>query len=370
MKVIIAAGIYPPAVGGPAIYLKKLSKLITERGVKVKIITYARKKRPFIKTVARNYPLPVRYAVYFWKLFNMASGRDIVYAQDLFSCGLPSALAGKLRGSKLAIRLGGDFLWEKAVAQGWTKKPLSEYYQQPKNFKEKIFIFLGRWVLRRADLIIFSTEWQRGIYLKNYSLAKEKTALVKNPFPEIEVFNESSSGPKKKIIFAGRLIKLKNIALLIKAFEKVVPYDPDLRLEIIGEGPQKKELLSLAEKTGLESKISFKKGLSHSHLLTVIGRAWLVALPSLSEVSPNLALEAIKIGKPILLTKETGFYQRFKNDLIFINPLSESDLANKIITLLDGNQYNLYQKRILSIDKNFSWPEAADQHIKLFKKIL
>ncbi len=66
------------------------------------------------------------------KLSNWA---DVVYAHDLVSVGLPCALAKFLKPrTKLVVRLGGDFLWEKAYNNNWTDKPLSSYYQEPKKF--------------------------------------------------------------------------------------------------------------------------------------------------------------------------------------------------------------------------------------------
>ncbi len=373
MRIIIATGIFPPDIGGPATYLERLTNELKKRDVEIEIITYASNQAfnlddSSIARVSRNHILPLRYFLYFWKLFLLAKKTDIIYAHDLFSCGLPAALVKKILRKKLIVRLGGDFLWEKAIARGWTKKPLREYYQQPKSYQEKLFLWIGQWVLKSANLLIFSTDWQKEIYLRNYKISKKRIKVIENPFPEIELKDELAAN--QRIIFAGRLIKLKNIPFLIRAFEQALINQPALRLEIIGEGPEKKNLEDLVERLGLAKSIFFKKRISPQQLIEEIKQSFLVVLPSLTEISPNLVLECIKLKKPILLTKETGLYEKFKDNLIFIDPFNQKDLENKIRYLLDRGSYLKYQEKLSLVVTDYSWPAIVKQHINIFKQIV
>lgn len=373
MKILIATGIFPPDIGGPATYLKKLVFELDKKGFQGQIITYTdtddkRDSQWPIIEISRKYILPFRYFFYSWQLFRLAKKTDIIYAQDLFSSGLPAALVKKILKKKLVIRLGGDFLWEKAINKEWTKKPLKEYYQDPKSFKEKIYLKIGQLVLKSSDLIIFSTNWQKEIYLENYQIDENKVEVVENPFSEIEP--EDNSVVNQKIIFAGRLIKLKNIDFLIRAFANILDNQPDLKLEIIGQGPEKKHLNKLIMDLDVENSVILRKKVPHQELIKEINKCFLFIIPSLTEISPNLALECIKIKKPILLTKETGFYERFRNNLIFINPFNQKDLENKINLLLDKKNYQEYQEKISLISIDYSWTEVTDQHINIFKKIV
>ena len=312
--------------------------------------------------------MPLRYFLYFRKLLTLASQADIIYAHDLFSCGIPAALVKKILRKKLVIRLGGDFLWEKAVAKGWTEKPLSQYYQEPKNRLEKLFLSIGQWVLKSADLIIFSTDWQKEIYLRNYKISQRRIKVIENPFPEIEAVSGLTTN--QRIIFAGRLIKLKNIAFLIRAFGQILTHQPNLQLEIIGEGPEKKNLKRLVEELNLTRSVFLKKRIPRQQLIEEIKQSFLFILPSLTEISPNLVLECIKLKKPILLTKETGFYENFKDTLLFIDSFNQRDLENKIRHLLDKENYLKYQKKLFLVPTDYSWPEVVKKHIDIFKQIV
>lgn len=370
MRVTIATGIFPPDIGGPAIYTERLANELKKRNIEVGIITYSDNKKietdnfP-ITRIPRSYILPIRYFLYFIKLLSLAKDSDIIYAQDLFSSGLPAALVKRILKNKLIIRLGGDFLWEKAIEKSWSERPLSQYYKQPKNYQEKLFLWISKKVLKTARLIVFSTDWQKKIYFKNYNLKQKKTAVIQNPFPK-KILNVKQKN-NQKIIFAGRLIKLKNIDFLIKSFSQILVKHKNLQLEIIGEGPKKEYFKKIVSQNQLEKSVTFREKLPHQKLLKEISQCFLVILPSLTEISPNLVLDCIKLKKPVLLTKETGFYERFRNNLIFINPFSQKDLVNKIKYLLDKENYQKYQDQISLISTNYSWPEIVEQHINIFK---
>jgi glycosyltransferase involved in cell wall biosynthesis len=373
MKILILTGLFPPDIGGPAIYTERLANKFVENGIEVEVICYSDSQETDsqeydfpVTRISRNHYLPLRYFLYFWSSLKKAKNVEIIYVQDLFSSGIPAALVKRFFRKKLAIRLGGDFLWEKAIENNWTKKPLREYYQQPKNYYERLLIWLSQRVLNTANLIIFSTDWQKEIFSENYKIGREKIKVIQNPFPEITPIAESSAN--QKIIFHGRLVKLKNVDFLIRAFNQVLKNQPDLQLEIIGQGPRKKNLEKLIKELNLERKVIIKEKVSHQQLIKEIGQCFLMIIPSLTEVSPGLVLECIKIKKPLLLTKETGFYERFKNVLIFIDPFNQKDLINKINYLLDKENYRKYQEKISLIPTDYSWSEVAQRYISILKK--
>jgi len=381
MKVIIATGIFPPDIGGPAIYVEKLAQELENKGINVKVITYSDNginsnyQRSYnfpVVRISRNYPLLIRYFLYFWNLLKIAKDADIIYAQDLFSSGLPAVLVKKILRKKLVIRLGGDFLCEKAITKRWFKGSLSTYYKQPKNILEKLFLKIAQYGLKRTDIIVFSTSWQKNIYLENYKISQDKIRIIENPFPDVknQKTKKITETVNNKIIFAGRLIKLKNIDFLINAFSQVIIEYPDLKLEIIGNGPEKKHLKRLVRKLNLKNNVNFEKGLPSKKLTEKIRKCFLVIIPSLFEISPNLVLECIKLRKPVLLTKETGFYQKFKNKLIFIDPFDQKDLENKIKYLLNQKNYQNYIKKISSISTNYSWDKVTEKHLNIFQQLI
>ena len=173
MKILIATGIYPPEIGGPAQYAKNLADVFgAEHKVTVKVFSRF-----------KMFPTGIRHALYFFSILPALSRTDYVIALDTFSCALPTVLGAKLFRKKIVIRTGGDFLWEEYVERTKKKVLFRNFYtEELENFspKEKKIFSLTRWVLANASKIIFSTVWQRDIFVSAYQLNLAKTTTIEN----------------------------------------------------------------------------------------------------------------------------------------------------------------------------------------------
>lgn len=370
-RILIATGIFPPDIGGPATYAKNLRREFKNLGYEVKVVTYGEKS--FINeerdlfAISRNQNIFSRYFKYFWKIYRLLDWADIFYALDLVSAGLPAVLVAKLKNKKAIFRTGGDFLWEKAFQAGWTNLPLAEYYPAKKNFKEKILLNFSKWVLKNFDLVIFSTDLQKNIYKKYYGLRDENVKLIPNALPQISA-PEKNIARNNDVIFAGRLIKLKNIDRLIKVFSEIK--NKDNRLLIFGKGPQKNELEKKIIGSGQAERIKIMDSISHGELLQKIYECGFVILPSVTEISPNLALECISMGKPLLLTKYTGLDEKKIKKVITIDPMSDNDIRDKIEYLLDPANLSRYEEELRKAwEEKREWRDVAGDHVNIFKNL-
>ncbi|MFH1583345.1 MAG: glycosyltransferase [Candidatus Falkowbacteria bacterium] len=370
VKILIATGIYPPDIGGPATYAENLSQELKKLNCEVKIITYGETKaseRADIIFIDKTKNIFIKYLNYFWQVSLLAPRTDIIYILDLVSAGFPATLAAKLYGKKVIFRTGGDFLWEKAYHNGWTKLFLSKYYEQKKTIIEKFLFNFCRWLLKKIDLIIFSTKLQADIYEKYYGVAPLKVKILANALPAIKV--EADRQFKNSIVFAGRLIDLKNLERLINAFVKIK--QSKINLLLFGDGPEEKKLQKLIIDLGASEKIKFKGAVEHKELMSIISGCRFFILPSLTEISPNLALECVGLAKPVILTSENGLDKEVISHLLTINPLSEEDIKEKIEYLFNDNNLSAYILRLQRL--NFLWREwnlVASEHLDIFKEIL
>ena len=98
-KILIATGIYPPDMGGPATYSKLLADELPKRGIEVRVLTFG---------AVRHLPKVIRHLAYFFKTLSQGREVDIIYAQDPVSVGLPALWAARLLGKRFLLRLGGD----------------------------------------------------------------------------------------------------------------------------------------------------------------------------------------------------------------------------------------------------------------------
>jgi len=95
-------------------------------------------------------------------------------------------------------------------------------------------------------------------------------------------------------LFVGRLIREKNVDLLIRALPT------DATLCIIGDGPEKENLVSLAKE--VNATVRFVRTLSYADLISVMKAANSLVLPSTREGFGIVALEALACGTPVITT--------------------------------------------------------------------
>ncbi|MBN1778959.1 MAG: glycosyltransferase family 4 protein [Candidatus Buchananbacteria bacterium] len=367
MKIIIASGTYKPEISGQSTFISNLISALkkVEPSFDVSVVTYSDSKpaeaEDKIYRVPRNL---FRHFSYFLQIKKLLNQDSIIYAQDLFSSGLPSALA-KMKKKKLVIRLGGDFLWEKMVNSGKIKVPLSQYYQLKKTFVEKFYLFLYRFVLKRADLLIFNTLWQKNFYQSIFNLSADHLAVIENPFPTIgSAVIDQDQQYNQAIVFAGRFIKLKNLTSLVDVFRKI---KTDKKLILIGEGPEK---INLQNRAAGDNRIEFIDSKGREELLKILASSYLVVLPSLSELNPNLAMECLGLKKPMVLTSEVGFRPEIKKSFKLVDPTSQEQIKQAIEFFLVPDNYNLFVENLQSTEiSKYSWDDLAKKHIDFFSNL-
>ncbi len=385
-KIIIATGVYPPDIGGPGTHAKRLAEEFKKRKIEVKVITYSDDKRQLIDDqsqsefpiirVPRKRFLPWRYFLYFWNLSGIARKANIIYVYNLLSSGLPAILVKKIFKKKIVLRLGGDFQWEKAVQKKFYNNILEQYYIDKKfSFLEKIIYTLTNFVLAKADYIVFNAHILRDIYTRHRKVDKNKTTVIENIKPIAQAnYQLKQTKDCANILFAGRLTAFKNILGLIKAFASLKDKWPkEVILEIIGQGPQQKELENYVKERKLNNKVKILSKLNHHDLVKKIQQSDIMANVSLTEVNAHFVSEALTLDKPIILTKKSeSYYLGDDNDLIYyVDPLDSENIARNIKLALD-RLFNNYRYPSKEQKEKIVWDSqrVAKIHLELFNELL
>ncbi len=158
------------------------------------------------------------------------------------------------------------------------------------------------------------------------------------------------------ILYVGRLMPIKNIENLIRAFQIVSTNDPSANLMIVGEGPSKKHLISLTERLDLTKKVLFAGAVPNENLPRIYNMADAFVLPSLYEAFSLVALEAAACGVPIVISEEAkAMIQTLGDDVVFpVNPLDPKQISDGILSALNLGKNNkitdLAAKRIGKLD--------------------
>jgi glycosyltransferase involved in cell wall biosynthesis len=123
-----------------------------------------------------------------------------------------------------------------------------------------------------------------------------------NPGVDTEVFTPRNhiEPDKKQVLFVGRFVPVKNIELLINAFENIQRIHPSAELVLVGEGPQEDELKKRVEEQNLSETVQFMGYIPNDDLPKFYRNATVVALSSRSESYGITLLEAMSCGVPVV----------------------------------------------------------------------
>lgn len=195
--------------------------------------------------------------------------------------------------------------------------------------------------------------------LKRIGVQKE-IEIIPNGIDFGEIDRIKASDLESDIIFAGRLIKDKNVDILIKAVELIRTEIPDVKCTIIGDGPEKRTLEKLALDLGLEDNIEFTGFLeNYKDVISYMKSSKVFALLSTREGFGIVALEANACGLPVVTVnhKRNAACDFITNGNGFICELSAEDIAGKIFMALDRKKNNKW--KCIESAKKYDWDEIV-----------
>ncbi len=168
---------------------------------------------------------------------------------------------------------------------------------------------LVRTVFPFADRFVAVAEGVRQDLIRNFGIPAERIVVVHNPLdltrirrlacqPVAAFGRTAAQGPL--IVAVGRLVRLKNFDLLLRAFARL-PASWDARLAIIGDGEEREALERLIQELDLGER-AFLLG-RQENPWKYMAQAEVFVLSSRTEAFPNVIGEALALGRPILATE-------------------------------------------------------------------
>lgn len=229
-----------------------------------------------------------------------------------------------------------------------------------------------------ADRIVAVSQLTKDAIVREYGIPADKIAVVHNHVDPAGLIPDDATDNAytylslmkqhgyKVMSSIGRLTIQKGVTNLLRAFQKVVAFEPKTLLLVVGDGDQRNEVISLSAELGIGCNVlfaNFQRGKGCRDAFTV---ADLFVLPSVSEPFGLTALEAIGYGTPVLLSKQTGVSELIKNALK-VDFWDIDAMANKMVGLLrsdtmrselHANSYREYLSR--------SWDDSADKVLHIY----
>ena len=338
MKIAILVSGFPPNdIGGAETQSYNMAKQLAKRGHNVTVLTrrsHGAEKEEMIEGFSvkrfRIIDLPVlRYfshMIFSLREISKLKDADILQCMMLRPNGVIGALAKKLLGIKTVV---------------WLRSSYTD------SLRGGIFSrALGNFAIRNADLVLTQTEIVRKQVLEDFP-GKNIKAIPNGIDPGKKISHGRS------IVFVGNFIPRKGIPYLMKAMRKL----KGARLVMVGDGPEMQQTKEMAKGMDVEFVGRVQPEEVKKHLM----KRCIFVLPSVSgkgEGFPNVILEAMSVGLPVVATRIAGIPEIIEDGRtgFLVNEKNPEELADRMGKLLkDTKLRKRMSENCLKEVKKYSW---------------
>ncbi len=378
-KILIATGIYPPDIGGPATILPTLKKDLKQKGLDVKIITYSNillKEKNVVRIPKSRFGR----LEYLLRMFFLSFSSSVIYVMDVYSVGYFACLVKKMTGKKYVVRFVGDSAWETAVANGWTSDYIVDF--QKKTYDQKIERLKARRkkILVNAEKVVVVSKFLSSI-AEAIGVKKEKIRLIYNAVDfvkdesldlqrEKDVKQEFPQG-SKIIVTACRLALWKGVDGIIRIMPELKKSFGNIFLLILGDGPESENLKKMAFDLGVEKNVIFKGRIEHEQMIDYFKIADLFILNTNYEGMSHTLLEAMRFGAPIVTTDIGGNPELIENNKegILVEYNNDSQLMSAVKKILsDVETARTFSANARKKQEDFKWENTVEETASLLKQ--
>lgn len=387
MRIGLFTDTYEPYVSGVTTSIKMLKNTLEDMHHEVYIVTANLKKFKFeYDTKNRIIYIPgIKTGIYDSRLTNVYSRKamkiikewnlDIIHSQTEFGIGAFSRIISK----KLKIPVVHTYhtLYEDYL-----------YYITHGHFEnlgQKIALKITKYYTeKRCDALIVPTAKIKDLFVNKYNITKninviptgidtKKFELNSNMEKEINKLKKKYKiKPNDFIIGAvGRVAKEKSFDKLIITMKDLIAKDPNIKLLIIGDGPQKEELINLTKKLNLHNNIIFTGKVAYDSIPTYYNLFDIITTFSKTETQGLTIIEALAASTPVVCINDKSFKEMVQdkyNGYIFDK---ESEFIDIILNL--KNNTTLYKNMKLNAKNSiykYSREVFASDVLKVYSKAI
>jgi len=376
MKILIISHEYPPVGGGGANACFFLSKEFGRKGNEVTIITAQFENLPNeentednviiyrVDCKRRNQEKSSLGEMFSFLLRAWKRAEQLVQKNNYDKClvffGIPSG--------PLALHLKHRYNLPYVVRFGGGDIPGAQ-----KRFKY-IYMILSpviRNIWKNADILIANSEGLKKRAQKfedRYAIEIIENGVDNQFFAPLKAREETDT---IKILFVSRLIEGKGLQYIIPDMKRVSDEvcektGKKVKLVIVGDGPYREVLEEIAKNHDCSGFVSFEGRKDKEQVRQYYQKADVFVLPSLSEGMPNVVLEAMACGLPIVMTPCEGSKELVTDNGIISTIDSIVDNLVKVCTDAEMRE-KMGRNSLKNITANFMWESVARRYLAVLQ---
>ncbi|MEN3209237.1 glycosyltransferase family 4 protein [Methylorubrum populi] len=182
------------------------------------------------------------------------------------------------------------------------------YNYRPGTPLHRLYMAAEQVMARTTDLFLFESEYVASRHAAFAGGAPRLQRIVHNGLAEAEFAPVETAADPFDLVYVGELREAKGLPVLLRALAKVRAQGREMRLLMVGSGPDTESLAAMAENLGLRHAIAFEPPQA---IRPVLGRGRVMVVPSLAESLPYVVLEAAAAAQPLVATNVGGIPEIF-----------------------------------------------------------
>lgn len=251
--------------------------------------------------------------------------------------------------------------------------------------RNAIFKYLSRFTLRNCDYCTANSSYTKRAILNIFKIKNIEVIPMGVDFKAFGK-NKKNHAIRKRfnidgkfILFVGRLAEKKGLKYLIMAMPDVLNKFPDAKLVIVGNGPEKDNIMKLISELGLTKNIVLAGKIENKELPDYYAAADVFVGPSIvtkkgdTEGLGVVFLEALASGTCVIGSNVGGVPDIIKNNKtgLLVKEKDPRELAEAIIKVLSDAKLRdkLARQGQRYIKANFSWDNIAERFDNMIKEI-
>ena len=227
--------------------------------------------------------------------------------------------------------------------------------------------------MNQADHIITVSNLTRQTVIEKYGIDPAKVTTVHNAVTPLsdELLNVQASKPKEKVVtFLGRITMQKGPEYFVEAAAKVLKNNHNVRFVMAGSGDMMDKMIMLAAERGIADRFHFPGFQKGKHGDEMLKASDVYIMPSVSEPFGISPLEAMQMGVPSIISKQSGCAEILDNviktDYWDIDAMA--DAIHSIITY--PAMYNQLREDGLAEVNRITWDKAGAKVIDIYKRVI
>ncbi len=227
--------------------------------------------------------------------------------------------------------------------------------------------------MENADHIITVSDLTRRTVIEKYGISPEKVTTVHNAV--IPLSDEMLSLPRRKkkekvVTFLGRITMQKGPEYFVEAAAKVLKKTKNVRFVMAGSGDMMEDMIRLAAKRCIADRFHFTGFLKGTEVYEMLKDSDVYVMPSVSEPFGISPLEAMEMGVPSIISKQSGcaeiLHNVIKTDYWDIDAMADAIHAITSYPAL----FNQLRNDGIEEIKGITWEKAGRKVIDIYEKVI